>query len=306
MKIDLEGDFVGSMQIDVQREAYMKLYPRDSQRICTTYSYFARYLYDCIYDRFGILDKVPFPYRMPQYSDADVVSESLERCCKLDNVNIAWSGGIDSSFLVACYYYQNLNFRVCYNDMAVAYAPDLLNKLKKIGIELKYIKNLKDYGRLNRLVTGDVVDTLFFPSKSGMQNHSYGGDIKTAFVYRYGRDEAERLIALIEDYGRRFHKPVNIDDDIVRLMSWSCLYYAHRDAFYHMIGGSEKLIPFFDTDVFNDISWTQYWNERSWKNDKLIFRNFLKKVFGDCTEPLCVQRSLYYRVCRNVRFEKFF
>lgn len=291
-------------QRELQRQAYQKLYLRDSQRICTTYSYFARYLSDCIYDRFGILDKVPIPYRLPHYSSADVISESIKRCHELDNVNIAWSGGVDSSFLVACYYNENMNFRVCYNDVAVESVPGLLKKFNELGIKLKYIKNLKEYSKLNRLITGDVVDTLFFPSKSGMQNHSYGGDIKKAFSYRYGKDEGERLVALIEGYGRIFQKPVKTDDDIVRLMSWSCLYYAHREAFYHMIGGSEKLIPFFDTDVFNDISWTQYWNERGWKNDKMIFRKFLKKVFGDCTEPLCVQRSSYYRICRNIRFEK--
>lgn len=292
------------MDLSIQQSAYLNLYPRKTQRICASYSYFARYLSDCIYDRFGFLDDVFNPYRLPVYTDSDVISESLKRVNELDNVNIAWSGGIDSSFLVACYYHENKNFTICYNDEAVGSAPDLLALFEKIGLRLRYIKNVKSFSKLNRLVTGDVVDTLFFPSKSGMQNHAQAGDIKKSLVQRYGINEGEFLISLIDDYGKRLSKPVKTDDDIVRLMSWGCLYYAHREAFYHMIGGSENVIPFFDTEVFNDISWSQYWNERAWINNKSIFRRFLLNVFGVVTEGLYIQRSHYYRCVRNIRFEK--
>lgn len=286
----------------LRQEAYRKLYPRDSQRICTAYSCFARTFADCIYDRFGIIDDVPKPFRMPVYTDADVVEESFKRVRELGPCNIAWSGGVDSSFLIACFIHEGVDFKVCYNDVAEGSAPKLLAWLNQKKIELKKITELKNFAKQRKLVTGDVVDTLLFPSPAGMQNYAPGKDIFKALVNRYGNSDGERLIELIKDLGRRFDRSVDTNENIVRLLSWICLYYAHREAFYHMIGGNDDLICFFDTQVFTDISYSRYWNNRLALDNKTIFRRVLYDVFGKISGEINWQRSFYYRTVRNIRF----
>ena len=295
-------------QIELRQQALNALYKRDTQKICCSYSYFARYLAECVYDRFGILDEVPYSFNFPVYTSLGVIEASKKRAHELGPSPIAWSGGVDSSFLVSLFVAERIPVEVVYNDMAVATSRDFLKVLQKESAQnkkvvLHEVSSLEAFKNTDRLVTGDVVDTLLFPSPLGMQNH-FNGKYEDALIRRYGISDGERLIGVINDYGKLFDKPVVTEDDVVRLFSWSCLYYPHREAFYHMIGGNESLIPFFDTQTYADISWSSYWDSRLETNNKVVFREFIAKVFGNyVSQKVPWQRSSYTRLLRNVRFE---
>lgn len=294
--------------LSLRQQARLKLYPRDTQRICCSYSYFARYLAECVYDRFGIFDFVPYSFRLPSFTDADVIEASRQRAHEIGRSSISWSGGVDSSFLSALFISEGIPVTIVFNENALATSPDFYEVLRKesLGnpkVTLRSINGLEDFRTIDNLVTGDVVDTLLFPSPQGMQNHFEGG-FKHSLVSRYGRAEGERLIGIIEEYGRKIGKPVATDDDVVRLFSWGCLYYPHREAFYHMIGGNELLVPFFDTQLFTDISYSSYWDSRLVTDNKKLFRDFITEKFGsDVGNKVPWQRSFYPRLVRNVRFD---
>lgn len=294
-------------QAELRQDALNLLYPRDTQRICCSYSYFARYLSECIYDRFGILDNVPHAFNMPSYTPLGVVEAAAARAHELGPSPIAWSGGVDSSFLVSLFVAEGIPVEVVYNDMAVATSQDFLKALQKESAQnkkvvLHEVSLLEAFKNTDRLVTGDVVDTLFFPSPQGMQNH-FNGNYKDDLVHRYGKLVGDRLVSSVISYAERFDKPCVTSEDVVRLFSWSCLYYPHREAFYHMIGGNDSLIVFFDTQIFTDISWSSYWDSRLATNNKAVFRDYIAKVFGNfVSQKVPWQRSFYTRLLRNVRF----
>ena len=295
-------------QIELRQQALNALYKRDTQKICCSYSYFARYLAECVYDRFGILDDVPYSFNFPAYTSLGVIEASKERAHEIGSCFIAWSGGVDSSFLVSLYISEGIPVEILYDNMAVTTSPDFLDVLKnQADVNSKVIlhkaDSLNDFTKVRGLVTGDVVDTLLFPSPLGMQNH-FNGKYENSLIRRYGVSDGERLAGVINDYGKLFDKPVVTENDVIRLFSWSCLYYPHREAFYHMIGGNESLIPFFDTQIFTDISWSSYWDSRLETNNKVVFREFIAKVFGEyVSQKVPWQRSSYTRLLRNVRFE---
>lgn len=293
-------------KIGLRQEALNLLYRRDTQKICCSYSYFARYLSECVYDRFGILDDIPYSFKLPSYTSLGVIDAARQRAHEIGPCPLSWSGGVDSSFLVSLYVSEGIPVEVLYDDMAVTTSSDFLDVLEKESavnnkIVLHKVDGLEGFKNAAGLVTGDVVDTLLFPSPLGMQNH-FGGSYKDSLISRYGASEGERLIGVITGYGRVLDKPVVSGDDVVRLFSWGCLYYPHREAFYHMIGGNESLIPFFDTQVFTDISWSSYWDSRLATDNKAVFREFIAKVFGSYVSgKVPCQRSSYKRLLRNVR-----
>lgn len=294
--------------LDLRQQARLKLYPRDTQRICCSYSYFARYLSECVYDRFGILDSVSYSFRLPLFTNMDVIEAARQRAQEIGRCSISWSGGVDSSFLTALFISEGIPVTIVFNENALEFSSDFYKVLRKESLSnpkvtLRQIDRLEDFRTVDNLVTGDVVDTLLFPSPAGMQNHFEGG-YKYSLVNRYGKTEGERLICVIEEYGKKIGKPVKTDDDVIRLFSWSCLYYPHREAFYHMIGGNELLIPFFDTQVFTDISYSSYWDSRLATDNKKVFRDFISEKFGfEVGDKIPWQRSFYLRLIRNVRFD---
>lgn len=192
--------------------------------------------------------------------------------------------------------------------MAENTAPELLKYLQGENrytgsYSLVRVENLSDFNNFSPLVTGDVVDTLLFPSPQGMQNHFGNKGWKSCLVSRYGSYEGERLIGVVEDYSRLLKRPCRSDEDVIRLFSWSCLYYAHREAFYHMIDGDYWVLPFFDTQEFTDISYTSFWDSRLGTDNKKIFRDYMVDVFGEgVTEKIFCSRSFYPRISRKIRF----
>lgn len=294
--------------LSLRQQARLKLYPRDTQRICCSYSYFARYLSECVYDRFGILDKIPYRFSLPEFTSENVIDASKKRAHEIGRCSISWSGGVDSSFLIVLFVSEGIPVDIVYNENALETSSDFYDVLYRKSqsnskIALRKMNSLEEFCTVNNLVTGDVVDTLLFPSPAGMQNHFEGG-YRNSLVTRYGKTEGERLISIIEEYGKKIGKPVETDDDVVRLFSWICLYYSHREAFYHMIGGNELLIPFFDTQIFTNISYSSYWNSRLKTDNKKVFRDFISEKFGsDVGQKVPWQRSFYPRLVRNVRFD---
>ena len=58
-----------------------------------------------IMDRFGYWNNKQL-YPIPTNTDSTLVEYSLLRAKSLNNMNLLWSGGIDSTFMVCCFIYS--------------------------------------------------------------------------------------------------------------------------------------------------------------------------------------------------------
>lgn len=90
-------------------------------------------LFGCVYDWFGLLDNVPFPFRLPEYTSLGLLEASTVKAHSLGPRPLAWSGGVNSSFLVSLYVAERIPIEVLYDDTAAASSPALLATLEKLA-----------------------------------------------------------------------------------------------------------------------------------------------------------------------------
>ena len=272
---------------------------RNSSKILGSFVYLARKFPNLVWDRFGIIDDNISRNSLPRYTNMSLLDGSYKRIKELGVADIAWSGGIDSSFVAAVYKGSGIPFRILYNNESLkSKAGQLLFKLfRKNDIECICISNLKDYSLYPKVITGDGADILFAPSKgdlfidSPILMRGIRLSIYESLKYAYSL-EADNLYEQIRFYGSKLGKPIDNDIDISRLMQWGCLYYFKRD-YFRVITGSDidKMIPFFDTNYFFDISYSSFWESRYENGCKQFQRKYISKIFGD--------KSLYSILSRN-------
>lgn len=272
---------------------------RSSSKILGCFVYLARKFPNLVWDRFGIIDDNISSIPFPRYTNMSLLEGSYKRAQELGSIDIAWSGGIDSSFIAAVYKDLGIPFRILYNDESLkSEAGQVLYKLfRKNNVECIGIDNIKGYSLYPKVITGDGADILFAPGKgdlfvdSPILMRGIRLSIYETLKYVYP-SEADFLYEQIRLYGLKLGRPIDTDIDISRLMQWGCLYYFKRD-YFRVITGSDvqKMIPFFDTSYFCDISYSSFWKSRYEDGLKKIQRKYISKVFAD--------RSLYSLLIRN-------
>lgn len=278
---------------------------RDSAKILGSFNYLARKFPNLVWDRFGILDKVSGADFLPSYTKFGLIDAALMRVHELGPRYIAWSGGIDSSFIVACYIHEKVPFSILYNNMSTAdaWSEHFLKYFKLKGIECLYMSKLSDYAAVDGVITGDGADILFAPencdlfinSPKTLSGRNLGIEEALSFIYS---DDGERLFSLIVSYGRKLNRSIKTDIDISRLVQWGCFYYFKRDYFRVITGADARnMTPFFNTRTFSNISYSQYWDARYDNGHKKLQRKFISKVFGvkELYNQMQRNRSVYLR-----------
>lgn len=274
---------------------------RTSAKIMGCINYLARKFPNLVLDRFGILDDNPFASRLPLLNDCRLVDFSLRYCRSFADKNpvLCWSGGIDSTFIAACFLHEGIRFRVAYNEQSLAdpWSEYVLRRLQSDKIYCLKMKRLEDYAGLDYCITGDGADILFSPSESDIMVNSpidkFGRHmgIAEALSYVYPVDEGESLYKKLLEYGRQLHKDISCDRMLSRLINWGTFYYFKRDYFRSVTGAKRKnMVPFFDNESFMDISYTSYWDSTYEEGCKKDRRKFIASVFG---------KQLFNKIKRN-------
>lgn len=150
-----------------------------------------------IFDMFGYLDNNPV-FNYPKESGSNFLDLCLRRALKLGSCTIAWSGGIDSTFLLACFACQGIKvdvaivpFRVINGKKDKIFFHQKLRKFVESNFSCRYInqpelKVVNSFGNAFiayypdkhsdiPLVTGAWADALFFP------NQRLSGDMSWSF-----------------------------------------------------------------------------------------------------------------------------
>lgn len=272
---------------------------RSSSKILGCFVYLARKFPNLVWDRFGIIDDNSFAESLPRYTNTSLFEAVNKRVKDFDVPYIAWSGGIDSSYIVAAFIANNRDFKVLYNEQSVISSAGkvIFDCLKQSGVECIFMDRLSDYSGYSTVLTGDGADILFSPGNadlfidSPILSRGIRLSVYDTLKYVYPV-EADHLYGQIVLYSSRLNRSINNDVEISRLMQWGCFYYFKRDYFRVITGAdANKMIPFFDTTLFKDISYSSFWNSRYENGHKQLQRKYISKVFGN--------RSLYSLLIRN-------
>ncbi len=277
---------------------------RTSAKIMGCVNYLARKFPNLVLDRFGILDKNCAAIRLPVLTNWSLIDFSLVYTKNfafrdLDSCPVlCWSGGIDSTFIAACFLHEGINFRVAYNEQSLAdsWSEEILKKLESNNIYCCKMYRLEEYAELDNCVTGDGADILFSPSVDDLVVNSprnqFGQHmgISDALSYVYP-NEGKLLYNKLLNYGKKLRRNISGDRDLSRLINWGTFYYFKRDYFRAVTGAKkENMIPFFDDSAFMDISYTSYWNSTYEDGCKEDRRKFIASVFG---------KSVFKKIRRN-------
>lgn len=275
---------------------------RDSAKILGCINYLARKFPLLVLDRFGILDTNPSASRLPKITSLNLIDYSLTHAdmFNIRKPTVCWSGGIDSTFIVACLLHQNVAFNIAYNTESIAesWGEEILTKLESKKISCIKMKTLLNYAELDYCITGDGADILFSPSKMDLfinsPKNEFGGCMSISealdYVYPDSADENSLYVKLL-DYGKKLRRDTLDDFALSRLINWGAFYYFKRDYFRAVTGAKkEHMISFFDTDVFMDISYSSYWDALYEDDCKYDRRKFIASVFG---------KSLFSKIKRN-------
>lgn len=251
-----------------------------------------------VLDRFGILDDNVFCNRLPRYVSDGIIDAGICRVHTLKEKTVCWSGGIDSTFIVACYLYSRIPFQVAYNSAGTdsLQGKIIFEELKKRRVPLIEMKLLSDYADFDDAVTGDAADLLFSPELKDLTADSpvVNGlrlPLYKALPYIYGI-EGEKLYFDLLSYASKLGVSGKNEKDLVRALRFGSFYYFKRDYFRAVTGSDPKnMISFYDTEKFMDIAWSKFRNS-VYENDKKIERRkFISKVLGN--------KELFYAMERN-------
>lgn len=140
-----------------------------------------------VFDMFGYLDDNPV-FDFPKVTSNDFIGLSLKRAREIGNCTVAWSGGVDSTFLLACFVHEGIEpdlavvpYRTVGGCKEKIYFHPKLRKFVESRFKCRYIsqpelKVAREFGNSFLayfpdscsdipLVTGAWADALFFPNQ---------------------------------------------------------------------------------------------------------------------------------------------
>lgn len=137
------------------------------------------------YDRFGILDPGCKSFDLPKEDHTSFLDACLERAESISrgrNIRIAWSGGIDTTFILALFRSLDVQVKVihyldekrCEDIASGYYMPAKLWKMVRHKYEYEEIRSRSIPVFDGNTYTGCLADALFFPTQA----------VKGGWVYR--------------------------------------------------------------------------------------------------------------------------
>lgn len=252
--------------------------------------------YPFFYDAFGFIDEDCKFLDIPKKSNKNLIDACIERAKELDGCNLMFSGGVDSTFILACFKAAGADVKLYnYSPEKIILKPELKQYVQR-NFKTKYIKDRIKVARLEKVYLGSLADT-FFSSSSRLKGarisnrtvDSYG-NINYSFTYKdipftplqdmmlhkLTFDEIEMVLS----YAKLMDVPLDTNNHIARFIDWiTCLPKYMMQASWGYFCGMES---FFNTQDFADIAYSQYWesNETPWLNDKKIFKEFIADTLG--------------------------
>lgn len=239
-----------------------------------------------VYDQFGYFDKeTPLPIKRPPRTDnTPLVDVCKERARQLGNVNIAWSGGIDSTFVLAVFKSLNIDVTVVhFTDIDTDVNKNLLDYVKANFTVIE--KTLSEWlARNEKVYTSAGADVLF---------NSEARPPRAELLIRYSNGNTEKVLKPIIEfnvtdndliaYGEYLGVDVVTNLDALRVLTLGCKFWHNA---YNWGVPMDKLgrnqESFFDTERFMDIAFTQYFERQCLVNPpKTEEREFIKEIFGD-------------------------
>ena len=245
-------------------------------KVYRQYTDFHKYC-DKVKDRFGFWNDIKI-HNLPQYTERRLEEYSVSRAKELGYKNILWSGGVDSTFIICSYIFAKVPFRILYDYRSIRDGYMFYKWCKgQNNIDMLYFNNITEAYQMNNLLHGDVADLLFSPDEKRRTYINNNISFYDNMEYLSNRD---MLYQQILEYGKLLNKPTTTNDEIIRLINYGNMYFHGRDELHYIIFPNYRIESFFDTPIFNDISYSQYWN-RTVEDDKPEMHRFICEVTQD-------------------------
>lgn len=266
------------------------------------------------HDMFGVLEPEEKLFDFPELDKTNLIDASLERAREIGPCTIAWSGGIDSSFVLACFVYNNIPVKtITFLHPGCHIRQNVFDYVKnRFGnyaidpsriIENGYYDEPKiQITKRNdiEIVTGSWSDALFFPNQrlKGEMKWTFDSNYKRIVTYsskpfiglsqlmRNAKDKDKRVfsedeISRVIEYSKKFRYPLKTNIDIARFLSFISIMPVYL--YDNPLRYSPKMIPFFRTQKFINIAYSQFWyanRDMNYPKDKKILLEFIHEVFG--------------------------
>lgn len=238
-----------------------------------------------IFDRFGILTNKPnLPYifkdySAPQHTDKSLITICKERAQGIGKINLAWSGGIDSTFVLAIYKDLGLDINVIYVDLGKEINEQLKNYVSNnFNLQIKKPDELSD----DKIYTGACADILF--DSVARRN---GGKVVNNGVVKLidlPNPPYEGGIRWLDDYANYLGVKLETQEDILRIvvLCFKFYFYCYSNGVPSILGTNQE--SFFDTQEFTDYAFTNCWHRQGLRETdvtyKKIQKNYIAEVFG--------------------------
>lgn len=266
------------------------------------------------HDMFGVIAPEEKLFDFPKKDNTDLITASLERAREIGPCTVAWSGGVDSSFLLACFAHEGIPVTTAtYMIESNHIKPNVFDFVKNTFGNQEFDRSIvvdndmfedpiiKIPERSDiEVVTGAWSDALFFPNQRLKGEMSWIFDEKIRRIVTYTPkkyiglrdlmlktyDKGRRVftdeeVEQVCNYAKMFDYKLKTNIDTARFLSFISImpFYLHNGN----IGYHPKSICFFRTQKFIDIAYTQYWHankDMSYPKNKKIMVDFIHKVFG--------------------------
>lgn len=227
-------------------------------------------------DRFGYWDSERL-YDIPHYTENTLENCAIDRAKELGSRYILWSGGVDSTFIICAYIQAKVDFVVVCDKRSIRDGKMFYDWMLKNNVNVYCFDDIIMSYKLGGMVHGDVADQLFSPDEKRRTTLS---DDVSFYDNLEGVTNRDRLYSKILEYGKYLGKPTDTNKDIIRLMNFGCMYLFGRDELNFLIFPEQYILSFFDTQEFNNISYTYYWH-RSVEYNKPEMHRFICSTTND-------------------------
>lgn len=252
--------------------------------------------YPFFYDAFGFIDENCKFLDIPKENHKDLIETCIERAKELSGCNLMFSGGVDSTFILACFKAAGAEVKLYnYSPDKILIKPELKQYVQR-NFKIKYIKERIKIARLEKVYLGSLSDSFFFSSsrlkgaRRSVRKIDGDGNInfdtsytdipfvplQDMMLHKFTFDEIEMVLS----YAKLMNVPIDTNNHIARFIDWiTCLPKYMMQASWGYFIGMES---FFNTQDFADIAYTQYWesNQTPWENNKKIFKEFIADTLG--------------------------
>lgn len=257
--------------------------------------------YDLYEDVFGVLDNKKF-FEFPTYDGSDLIDACFDRAKELPNINFLWSGGVDSTFILACYKLSGVPIKVWHYNHEKNYVSSKLRKYIRNNFEYHEINEESEIFKVNPVYLASLADCFFYSSQRLIGTRqsilvNERGRINEKLIYfdqpfmsledrmynafnNSTRTFTDSEIMLVSQYAKAFDKPMNTNNRIARFLCFTCSL--PKQAFIWSGPFYLGMNSFFLTQKFINIAYSQYWdsNETPWLHDKKTFKSIIAKAFG--------------------------